>query len=110
MGGGDVKMFAGVGAWLGMPLTVNVFLTTSLAAGVYALAVILLYRTHREIWVNLQVLWLRIRAISRFLGSDNQVEVAVSRADSRKRLIPFAAMIAIGTVVTLLWVWLRGSP
>ena len=38
MGAGDVKLMAGVGAWLGMPLTFHVFLAASLAAGVYALA------------------------------------------------------------------------
>jgi prepilin peptidase CpaA len=110
MGGGDVKLFAGVGAWLGLPLTFQVLLATSLAAGVYALALILLFRTHGETWANLQILWLRFRAIGRYLGAEEKVEAAVGRTDARRRLIPFAAMIAIGTIATLLWIWLRGSP
>ena len=40
IGTGDVKLLAGVGAWLGMPLTFHVFLAASLAAGMYAVAVL----------------------------------------------------------------------
>src|SRR5262249_17568070 len=39
MGGGDVKLMAALGAWLGMPLIVYVFLVSALAAGLYALLI-----------------------------------------------------------------------
>src|SRR5207237_10454661 len=42
MGAGDVKLMAGVGAWLGAWLTFAVFLASALAAGVYALVLVLL--------------------------------------------------------------------
>lgn len=40
MGGGDVKLMAAVGAWVGPQLVLVAFLLTSLAGGVYALAVL----------------------------------------------------------------------
>jgi prepilin peptidase CpaA len=104
MGGGDVKLFAAVGAWLGMPFTFYAFLATSLAAGVYSLCVIVFYRTTGDTWSNLRILWFRFQTVGRYLGSDDRVESAVGLADRRGRLIPFALMIAVGTVVTVLLV------
>ncbi len=40
MGGGDVKLLAAVGAWIGPQLVLVAFLLTSLAGGVYALVVL----------------------------------------------------------------------
>jgi len=40
MGGGDVKLLAAVGAWVGPQIVLVAFLLTSLAGGVYALAVL----------------------------------------------------------------------
>jgi hypothetical protein len=48
-------------------------------------------------------LWLRLACISRYLGADDRVEKEVIRSDRRRRIIPFAAMVAIGIVATLLW-------
>jgi prepilin peptidase CpaA len=104
MGGGDVKLFAAVGAWLGMPVTFYAFLATSLAAGLWSLGIVVFYRTSRETWANLRILWLRVQTIGRYFGADDRVETAVGRADRRGRLIPFALMIAVGTVATVILV------
>ena len=40
MGAGDVKLMAGIGAWLGMPAIHSVFLTTALAAGICSTALL----------------------------------------------------------------------
>lgn len=40
MGGGDVKLMAAVGAWVGPEVVLAAFLLTSLAGGVYALVVL----------------------------------------------------------------------
>src|SRR5262245_3562129 len=42
MGGGDVKLLAGVGAWLGLRLTVSVFVASALVAGCYAIILIVI--------------------------------------------------------------------
>ena len=104
MGAGDVKLMAAVGAWLGMPLTFYVFIASSLAAGVYSIGLVVWTGQVVETAVNLQILWLRLASVGRFLGSDDMVESEVRRSDRRKRIIPFAAMVAIGLVATLIWI------
>lgn len=101
IGAGDVKLLAGVGAWLGLPLTFYVFIASSLAAGAYAIVLVLTSQRLRETWVNLQIAWYRLKAVGRYLGSDGDVEAAVAHPERRQRLIPFAAMVAVGLIVAL---------
>jgi prepilin peptidase CpaA len=102
IGAGDVKLLAGVGAWLGLPLTFYVFIASSLAAGLYSIVLLLTNGNLRETWVNLQIAWYRLKAVGRYLGSDSEVERAATQAERRQRLVPFAAMVAVGLVVALL--------
>jgi len=101
IGAGDVKLMAGVGAWLGMPLTIYVFLASALAGGAYALALAAFQGRLRETLLNVQILWLRLTTVGRYLGANDRVELEVNRADRRRRLVPFAAMIALGIVATV---------
>jgi prepilin peptidase CpaA len=103
MGAGDVKLMAALGAWLGMPLTFYVFIASSLAAGVYAVALMVVTGKVAETMFNLHILWLRLASIGRYLASDDHVEREVARSDRRRRIIPFAAMVAVGIIATLLW-------
>jgi prepilin peptidase CpaA len=103
MGAGDVKLMAAVGAWLGMPLTFYVFIASSLAAGLYSAGLVLWTGRVGETVVNLQIMWLRLASVGRYLAADDKVEHEVRRTDRRQRIIPFAAMMAIGLVATLLW-------
>jgi prepilin peptidase CpaA len=103
MGAGDVKLMAAVGAWLGMPLTFYVFMAASLAAGLYAIGLVVWTGRVGETVVNLHIMWLRLASVGRYLGTEDQIENEVRRTDRRRRIIPFAAMIAIGLIATLLW-------
>lgn len=103
MGAGDVKLMTGVGAWLGLEQTFYVFIASSLAAGVYAVVLILLTGTVAETWLNVQTLWIRLAMIGRVAGDPGRMEVEVSRADRRRRVIPFGAMVALGAIVV--WIW-----
>jgi prepilin peptidase CpaA len=96
MGGGDVKLMAAVGAWLGLPLTFLVFLTSSLAAGFYALLLVIGYGRVHETWLNMQIAWFRVQALGRHLGADDRIETEVEQPDRGRRIIPFAAMVAFG--------------
>jgi prepilin peptidase CpaA len=109
MGAGDVKLMAGLGAWLGMPLILYVFVASSIAAGVYALALVGLYHRHsaREAWTDLQIAWLRILAIGRHLGAEVRVEKRLQDEDRRKYVIPFGAMVTIGVVSAIVWTWIQ---
>jgi len=111
MGGGDVKLMAAIGAWLGLPLTFWVVIISSIAAGVYALGLIARHRRFRETWVDLRILWYRLTAASRHLGQEDRVEAELNHAERRKNCIPFAAMTAIGLLGTLTWFFfVRGAP
>jgi prepilin peptidase CpaA len=110
IGAGDVKLLAAIGAWLGMPFTLFVFLASALAAGVYALGLMLLYDGGRNAWVNLQVLWYRVRILGRHFAAEDRVEFELRRPQHRRRCIPFAAMVALGFIGLLVALWVRRAP
>jgi Flp pilus assembly protein protease CpaA len=110
VGGGDVKLLAAIGAWLGMPLVFYVFLASACAAGVYALGQMLLYGMSRETWVNLQILWLRMKIFGRHLAAEDRVEAELQRPGHRRRVIPFAAMVALGFITLLIVSCLCRNP
>jgi prepilin peptidase CpaA len=103
VGAGDVKLMAAVGAWLGMPLTLYVFVASALASGAYAIVLIFLSGSTHETWINLQVVLLRFVALGHHLGADVRLEDEVKRADRRLRLVPFGAMVALGFAAILAW-------
>jgi len=110
MGAGDVKLMSAIGAWLGFSLTYQVFIASSIAAGIYALVLILMSRKLQEAWIGFQIIWHRFTAFGRYLGAEDRVETEVVRDDRRRRIIPFAAMLAIGLVATLFWLREVQSP
>lgn len=103
MGAGDVKLLAGIGAWVGMPGTLHVFIASSLAAGLYSLVLVVLRGKLRETWINFRLIWLRVGAIGRNLQGEDSVESQLKNDNRRLRLVPFAVMVAIGVVATILW-------
>ena len=105
MGAGDVKFVTALGAWLGVPLTLHVLIAGCIATGVYAAVLLVAASSWRETLLNMQILWLRLSCLGRHLGSEDRVEAEVKRPDRRRRLIPFSAMIALGLVATMLWLW-----
>jgi prepilin peptidase CpaA len=109
MGAGDVKFMAAVGAWLGVVLTFYVFVASALAAGIYALVLIFAYGSLRETYVNLQIICHRMTILCRHLGSEERIETEVRRVDRHRRIIPFAAMMAVGIVFVLVYFWLQTS-
>jgi prepilin peptidase CpaA len=108
VGAGDVKLMAAVGAWLCMPLTLYVFAASALASGVYALALTLHSGSVGESWLNLQVVLFRMMALGHHLGSGVRLEDEIKRADRRRRLVPFGAMVAVGFGAILAWfIWVE---
>lgn len=110
MGPGDVKLLAAIGAWLLLPATFWVFVASAIASGVYALVLIIRWGRFRETWVNLKVIYYRIVAVGKHLIADDHVEVAVASDDRRKRVIPYAAMVAVGMVALLSLAYCIGKP
>lgn len=102
VGAGDVKLLAGIGAWLGGWLTVSVLVIAGLSAGAYSLAVILGCGGMRHVATNVSVLIYRLRLMAVHFGQDERVEAVVAADDRRRRLVPFAAMLLMGIVGVLL--------
>ena len=108
MGAGDVKLVAALGAWLGAWLMMLVCLYAACAGGVYALGVILWRGQLGQTWVNFRVIWHRLAAVTRHFSAEDGVELEVGRPDRRQRLVPYAAMFAIGLFALMLIAWHNG--
>lgn len=107
IGGGDVKLLAGVGAWLGIMVTFWLFNIAAIAAGVYALVLIVKQKRLKQTWLNLCLMGRRLVLIGRHVGAEEPVDEVAQRSDRRKQLIPFGAMLGIGMLVLLLVTQLR---
>jgi prepilin peptidase CpaA len=104
VGAGDVKLLAGCGAWLGLHATFYLFVFAGLATGVYAVGLLLWHGGVMRTVVTFQIIGAQTSAMFRHLGPNERVEeVVANKDDRRKRLIPFAAMVAVGFMAFLIW-------
>lgn len=108
MGGGDVKLAAGIGAWLGMPLTFWVLVVASLAAGLYSAVLIVTAGRFCGTWTRPRLVWDRVAAVRRRPDGGDRIEKAVRCGD--RRLVPFGAMMGVGLLALLAFAWLRPTP
>jgi prepilin peptidase CpaA len=104
MGAGDVKLMAGIGAWLGFGSTVLVFAASALIGGTYAIALILYRGKFKESWCTIKFIFYRFAALGIHLGKQDLVEPLYQSSERRLRLIPFAATVALGMIAVVLWV------
>lgn len=102
LGAGDVKLMAGIGAWLGVWLTLDVVLIAGVAAGIYSLIVLVCAGGAKNVMLNLSILLFRVRSMAVHFGAVERVEKVVNDVQNRhRRLVPFAAMILMGIVAVL---------
>jgi prepilin peptidase CpaA len=105
MGAGDVKFLTALGAWLGLPITLYVFLAGCIVGGIYSAVLVVWASSMKEVFLNMQILLLKLASLGRHLSSEDRVGEEVARSDRRRRLVPFSAMMAVGLVATLVWIW-----
>ena len=103
VGAGDVKLLAALGTWLGPWLTLHVFLASAVAAGLYALALSAIGHGAAATFVELLLLFRRVRVCDLGDVAAAPIREEATRADRRRRLVPFAAMTCLGFFVTLFW-------
>lgn len=95
LGGGDVKLMAALGAWLGWPAVLSLALFTALAGGVLAVAVALSRGYLRQALGNL-------RALARFwMIAGVRPEPSLTLETGRGPRLPYALPIFAGLIVTL---------
>ena len=104
MGGGDVKLMAAVGAWLGAAAAYEVAVVGCLAAGVYSTVVLIRQNRLGDSWTAMIRAGRWLRRIGRHAvlkDEPTSVRLEVQRPDRRRRLIPFSLMITVAVLVLL---------
>jgi len=99
MGAGDVKLLAGVGAWIGMTDTLWAFAVSACAGAVIAVGMVL----YRRAWKKHQrQLWSILTEILVLRSPTELSEIAAKRKSSMM-LLPYGIPIAIGTIAYFAW-------
>jgi prepilin peptidase CpaA len=96
MGGGDVKMMAAVGAWVGLRNSGTALIVCALAGGLIALGYVVVLRRYRTTLTNLVSL-VRFHSMR---GAQQHPELNLSNAGAVR--MPYGVAIAAGAVGTLI--------
>lgn len=94
MGAGDVKLLAGVGAWVGPVLTLGAFVSTAIVGGVLAVAMVVRSGELAHHWAQFQEIGREILVL-------RDPAILSRRAAERKptmMLLPYGIPIALGTI------------
>ncbi|MBY0397285.1 MAG: A24 family peptidase [Thermoleophilia bacterium] len=99
MGAGDVKLLAGVGAWVGTALTVQAFVATAIVGGLMAAAMVVRSGHLARHVAMFQVIGneiLTVRSPARLS------EIAAARKPTML-LLPYGIPMAVGTIAWFAW-------
>lgn len=99
MGSGDVKLLAGVGAWVGMKLTLWAFVSTSVVGAVMALVMVAWSGNFIKHWVQFQAIGHEILTIR---NPAKLAEIAAERKP-RMKLLPYGIPMAVGSIGFFAW-------
>jgi prepilin peptidase CpaA len=99
MGAGDVKLLAGVGAWVGGTDTLYAFCVSALVGGIIAVGMVLLRREWARHLGLFQTIFTEILVVR------NPGTLAATAADRKSTmlLLPYGIPIAIGTILYFAW-------
>jgi prepilin peptidase CpaA len=106
MGAGDVKLLAGVGAWMGWHVTLGAFVASAMVGAVLALLLIARSGQYARHW-----------ALFRTIGSEiltvrDPVKLAETAAARKPAmlLLPYGIPIAMGSIGYFVWVGILKAP
>ena len=105
MGAGDVKLAAGIGAWLGPSTMVPILVFGLLLTTLCSLVALVLQHRFRDALTNVQVVFFQIVTLGRHLFAveeEESVRELMDRPDRKHRLIPFSVMLALGVFLTFM--------
>ena len=104
MGAGDLKLMAGVGAWLGPWFTLHVLIVSGLATGCYSAALMSRNRVRSATGQHGNLAHRIVLSEEATPKRATDVAVILDRPDRRSNAVPFGAMVALGVIVTALWI------
>lgn len=103
MGAGDVKLLAGVGAWMWGTVTCYAFAATAVVGGVIALGMVLYRRSWSK---HKDQFWGILNEIATIKDPEKLAEIAAERKQ-RMFLLPYGIPMAIGTIAYFAWNGMR---
>lgn len=94
MGAGDVKLMAGIGAWLGATVTFHAFLVSTIVGAVMAIAMVLYRRSWNKHYANFFLIFFE------FLQVKNPRELSRIAAERKPSmlLLPYGIPICVGSI------------
>ncbi len=95
MGAGDVKLLAGVGAWVGGTITLYAFCVSAIAGGIIALAMVLIRGAWQKHYFQCLMIWDEMITIR----DPEKIAALAAQRKSSMLLLPYGIPIAIGTIV-----------
>ncbi len=99
MGAGDVKLLAGVGAWVGSGVTFYAFCVSAVIGGLIAVAMVVCRRG----WSKHKNQFLMILNEIATVGSPTELATIAADRKSSMMLLPYGIPIAIGTILYFFW-------
>jgi prepilin peptidase CpaA len=99
MGAGDVKLMAGMGAWLGAAVTWNAFVVSVIVGGVMALAMVLWRRSWKKHYGNFLMILLEFLTVK----SPQQLSQIAAERKPQMLLLPYGIPICIGSIAYFLY-------
>jgi prepilin peptidase CpaA len=94
MGAGDVKLMAGVGAWMGPAITFWAFVTSAVVGGVMAMAMVAWSGQFIRHWVQFQAIGHEILTVR---NPAKLAETAAARKPTMM-LLPYGIPLAVGSI------------
>lgn len=99
MGAGDVKLLAGVGAWVWGTVTLYAFAVSAVVGGVIALLMVLVRRSwhkhHSQFWM----IWNEVLTVK----NPEQLSAIAAQRKPSMLLLPYGIPIAIGSIAYFAW-------
>jgi prepilin peptidase CpaA len=99
MGAGDVKLMAGIGAWVGATTTFYAFCVASIIGGLIAVAMVLVRRR----WHHHFVQFFHIADEILTIRNPDQLSAIAAQRKSSMMLLPYGIPIALGTIAYFAW-------
>jgi prepilin peptidase CpaA len=94
MGAGDVKLLAGVGAWVGATITLYAFCVSAIVGGLIAIVMVLYRRAWSHHYYQFLTIWHEMATIR----DPEQLSAIAAERKSSMLLLPYGIPLAIGTI------------